>query len=361
MLDVAVSHRQGSFDLDATFKFESGLTALIGPSGSGKTTLANIVAGLARPDKGHVTFNGVTWFDAEKGIWVPPHKRNIGYVFQEARLFPNMSVIQNLNYARRFRKVATDKARDSRLIELLGIGHLLDRKPDRLSGGEKSRVAIGRALFSAPDLLIMDEPLSALDPARKAEIFPHLEYIRDETGIPVLYVSHLMEEVARLATGAIAIEKGCIIASGSPADVLGSQATLPATIAAGSFIQAGITEILADEGLMKAVSPAGTLFLKIADADIGDTVRVHIPATEITLARGVPESISALNRFSGKVEEIRQQGGDTEVIVNCGGERILSRVTRRSVQSMGLEMGVEVSLLFKAVAIGRQGLFHRHG
>ncbi|MCO6186896.1 molybdenum ABC transporter ATP-binding protein [Rhizobium sp. L1K21] len=361
MLDVAVSHRQGNFKLHAAFTIESGLTALIGPSGSGKTTLANIVAGLVRPDEGEIKFGATSWLDTGKGLWVPPHKRNIGYVFQEGRLFPQMTVRQNLTYARRFKKVPANEKRDADLIDLLGIRHLLDRRPDKLSGGEKSRVAIGRALFSAPDLLIMDEPLSALDPARKAEIFPHLEYIRDETGIPVLYVSHLMEEVARLATNVIAIENGKIIASGNPAEVLGSQATLPATIPAGSFLQARIEEIFADEGLMKANSAAGTLYLRMADAEVGDTVRVHIPATEITLTRQVPEQISALNRLSGRVETIRSEGGETEIIINCGGERILSRITSRSAEAMALQPGVEIFLLFKAVAIGRQGLFHRHG
>ena len=212
MLEIDVRHSQGDFQLEAAFHADEGLTALVGPSGSGKTTLANIAAGLIRPETGHVTFNGETWFDSKRNIFLPTERRRIGYVFQEGRLFPHMTVRQNLDYARHFRPMRTDEAADARLIDLLGIGHLLDRRPAGLSGGEKSRIAIGRALFSSPALLIMDEPLSALDQARKAEILPHLEYIRDETGIPILYVSHAMEEVARLANSVVSVAGGRVVA-----------------------------------------------------------------------------------------------------------------------------------------------------
>ncbi len=360
MLEADIRHWQGSFELNAAVAVGGGLTALIGPSGSGKTTLVNIIAGLVRPLQGRISFSDNIWFDSERNLFVPPHERHIGYVFQEGRLFPHMTVLQNLNYAKRFGRGRGNQKENQRLTELLGIGHLLERRPAKLSGGEKSRVAIGRALFSGPDLLIMDEPLSALDAARKAEIMPYLEYIRDETGIPILYVSHLMEEVARLATGVIAMEAGRVVASGDPSEVLRSQSALPSSIPAGSFIQARVEERLVDEGLMRAVSAAGPLYLRLADAAVGDVVRVHIPATEITLARDMPQNISALNRLFGIVETVRGEGSETEVVVNCAGERILARITRRSVQSMALNPGEEVCLLFKAVAIGRQGLFLRH-
>lgn len=359
MLEVDIRHRQGAFELQAAFDLGDGLAALVGPSGSGKTTLANIVAGLIRPQSGRVVFDGETWFDAERGVFFSADQRRIGYVFQEGRLFPHMTVKENLFYARRFRKTSAAQASDTRLIELLGIGHLLDRRPAALSGGEKSRVAIGRALFSAPRLLIMDEPLSALDAARKAEILPHLEYVRDETGIPILYVSHAMEEVARLATRVVSLAAGRVVAKGDPAEVLGGAATVPDDMEPATFISATVIAHLEGEGLTIAESRAGRIYLKRGAAEPGDHVRVHIAAQDIILGIGEPGNLSALNRLEGRVLAATEQGGSIWVTVDCSGEAVLAQVTRHSATRMGLERGQPVSLLFKSVSIDTQGLFRR--
>jgi molybdate transport system ATP-binding protein len=207
-LAIDIKHRLGSFELDARFGAGSGLVALFGRSGSGKTSVINIIAGLIRPEHGQVTVEGVTLVDAARGIFVPSHRRRIGYVFQEARLFPHLTVRQNLLYGRWFAP-RTGRGDDlDRVVDLLGIGGLLDRRPGRLSGGEKQRVAIGRALLAAPRVLLMDEPLASLDEARKAEILPYIERLRDEGGVPIVYVSHSLAEVARLASTVVVLAEG---------------------------------------------------------------------------------------------------------------------------------------------------------
>ena len=196
-LSVAVRHRLGAFELDAAFESGGRLTALFGASGSGKTSLVNIIAGLIRPDKGRIAVDGRVLVDTATRSFVPKHKRRIGYVFQDARLFPHMTVGQNLAYGSWFAPRGERSADREKVVELLGIGHLLQRKPDLLSGGEKQRVAIGRALLASPLLILMDEPLASLDEARKAEILPYIERLRDETRVPIVYVSHSVAEVAQ--------------------------------------------------------------------------------------------------------------------------------------------------------------------
>ena len=357
MLELDIRHAQGDFLLEATFSASEGLTALVGPSGSGKTTLANIAAGLIRPEAGRVSFNGETWFDGERNIFLPAERRRIGYVFQEGRLFPHMTVRQNLHYARHFRPTRTDEAADARLIDLLGIGHLLDRRPAGLSGGEKSRVAIGRALYSGPSLLIMDEPLSALDSARKAEILPHLEYIRDETRIPILYVSHAMEEVARLANRVVSLVAGRVVAEGDPGAVLGGTRPMPDDMEPATFLSATISHHLDEEGLTVAESRAGRIYLKRGLAEPGDRVRVFIAAQDIILGIGEPGNLSALNRLEGRVLGMTERAGSVWVTVDCSGEAVLAQVTSHSAARMGLTQGQQVSLLFKSVSIDTQGLF----
>ena len=196
MIEVSVHHRFGDFRLDIAFKSKAHILALTGPSGVGKTTVINVIAGLLQPAKGRVEIDGHLMLDTTEKIFVPAHKRNIGYVFQDTRLFPHLSVEQNLKYGRWFNAERTDMAP---ILEMLGIGHLLKRLTTDLSGGEKQRVAIGRALFQGPRLLLMDEPLSSLDRARKQEILPYLETLKRETSVPIIYVSHSREEVDRLA------------------------------------------------------------------------------------------------------------------------------------------------------------------
>ena len=216
-MKIGIKHKQGNFSLSVFFEgAESGVTALFGPSGAGKTSVVNMVAGLMRPDAGRIAINGRCLFDSAKGIDLPPEKRRIGYVFQDGRLLPHLSVQANLIYGMRRTPAQRRFVQLDQVVELLGIGHLLRRRPAKLSGGEKQRVAIGRALLTSPALLLMDEPLASLDAARKAEVLPFIVRLGREFAIPVLYVSHALDEITSLATHLVMIENGRVLASGEP-------------------------------------------------------------------------------------------------------------------------------------------------
>jgi molybdate transport system ATP-binding protein len=214
MLGVDVEKRLGDFFLSARFATSNGVTAVFGPSGAGKTTLVNMISGLIAPDRGRIAIDDAVLFDSEKRIDLPPHRRRIGYVFQEGRLFPHMSVKRNLDYGRRMRGLPRDDAQMQRIVALLDIGNLLDRRPGKLSGGERQRIAIGRALLMRPRLLLLDEPLASLDIARKREILPYLERLRDEVGVPMVYVSHQAAELRRIATSVVRLSAGKLAAAG---------------------------------------------------------------------------------------------------------------------------------------------------
>jgi molybdate transport system ATP-binding protein len=216
VLSVSVQKRLGQFNLQATFAGSGGVTALFGPSGAGKTSIINMIAGLVRPDDGRITLGDTVLFDAAAKIDIPVHRRHIGYVFQEGRLFPHLSVAHNLAYGRWMSGLPFDAAEQERVIRLLDIGALVHRRPGKLSGGERQRVAIGRALLLRPRLLLLDEPLASLDAPRKAEILPYLERLRDEAGVPMVYVSHQADETRRLATAVVRIEAGTVTAVGGP-------------------------------------------------------------------------------------------------------------------------------------------------
>jgi molybdate transport system ATP-binding protein len=214
MLRVDVVKQLGEFSLQAAFESQGRVTGLFGASGSGKTSLVNMIAGLLRPDRGIISLDGEILDDTAKGIHLPAWRRRIGYVFQDARLFPHLDVAQNLDYGRRMNRVADDPAQRQRVIELLDIGHLLDRRPGKLSGGERQRVALGRALLSKPRLLLLDEPLGALDEGRRAEILPYLVRLRDEARIPMVYVSHDPAELRQLATQIVLLKNGRVTSFG---------------------------------------------------------------------------------------------------------------------------------------------------
>ncbi|HZP78428.1 MAG TPA: molybdenum ABC transporter ATP-binding protein [Pseudolabrys sp.] len=213
MLSVEVEKRLGDFTLDAKFAGESGATVLFGPSGAGKTTIINLVAGLIAPDRGRIMLDDVVLFDSAARVDVPVHRRRIGYVFQDARLFPHFSVARNLDYGRRMQGLPHDEAAAAHIIALLDLGHLLDRRPGKLSGGERQRVAFGRALLMRPQLLLLDEPLASLDAARKAEILPYLERLRDQA-VPMVYVSHDAAEAKRIGTHVVRVDAGKVVAVG---------------------------------------------------------------------------------------------------------------------------------------------------
>jgi molybdate transport system ATP-binding protein len=215
MLTVDVEKQLGEFSIAAKFEAPDGVTALFGPSGSGKTSIVNMVAGLVTPDRGRIMCDGALLFDSAGGVNLPPHRRHIGYVFQDGRLFPHMTVAQNLDYGRRMNRLPADPDAHARIVDMLDIAHLLARRPGKLSGGERQRVAIGRALLLLPLLLLLDEPLASLDAARKREIFPYLLRLRDEA-IPMIYVSHHAAEVKRIATTVVRIDAGRVAAVGGP-------------------------------------------------------------------------------------------------------------------------------------------------
>src|SRR3984957_8391501 len=214
VLAVDVEKQLGTFKINVRFEASGGATALFGPSGSGKTSVVNMIAGLLNPDRGVIALDDTGLFNADKNVDVPPHKRRIGYVFQEGRLFPHLSVRQNLDYGRRMNRQPRDQNEFDRIAALLDIGQLLDRRPSMLSGGERQRVAVGRALLMRPRLLLLDEPLASLDAGHKREILPYLVRLRDDAGIPIVYVSHTPAEVRRIATAVVRLDAGRVVATG---------------------------------------------------------------------------------------------------------------------------------------------------
>lgn len=351
-LSVRLRHRLGAFALDAAFEAPPGVTVLFGRSGSGKTTIVNAVAGLIRPDAGRVACGDRVLLDTDRGIGLRPHRRRIGYVFQEGRLFPHLTVRQNLAYGAWFAPKGAPREDMGRVVEILGIGDLLGRRPGALSGGEKQRVAIGRALLSAPRLILADEPLASLDEPRKAEILACFERLRDEVRVPMLYVSHSASEVARLATTVVALEAGRVAAQGPAEQVLGDPAVRPAGVrGAGAVLSATIAAHHAD-GLTELDAGGVRLFLPHVAQSPGRSIRVRIAAHDVILARTRPVDLSALNILQGAVREVRPGDGPGAIVaLDTPAGRLLARVTRRSAEAMGLAPGQTCHAIVKSVAI----------
>jgi len=354
-LVVDIRHRLGAFTLEAAFTSEGGVTALFGRSGSGKTSLVRIIAGLARPAEGRISLDGDVLVDTARGLFVPPHRRRFGYVFQEARLFPHLTVRQNLHYGRWFLPKGARTENAGRVIDLLGIGDLLDRQPANLSGGEKQRVAIGRALLSSPRLLLMDEPLAALDEERKAEILPYLERLRDEAGVPIVYVSHSVTEVARLADRVVLMAGGRVEAVGPASEVLGGPRLASAADRreAGSVLAGHVEARDAEHGLA-TIRLAGGAAILVPGAAVspGEAVRLRIPARDVMVATVRPEGLSALNILDGTIDAIEPDGeGMASLSIACGGDHVRARITALSVERLGLAPGRPVHAVIKTVAL----------
>ncbi|MBA4489480.1 molybdenum ABC transporter ATP-binding protein [Paracoccus sp. S1E-3] len=354
-LSVQMRHRFQGFALDVDFEAGPGVTALFGRSGAGKTTVVNAVAGLLRPDQGRIALAGRALLDTRRGIDLPPPARRIGYVFQDARLFPHLSVRGNLDYGRRFapREARPDKAGVTEIIDLLGIGALLDRRPGALSGGERQRVALGRAILSGPRLLLMDEPLAALDEARKAEILPYLERLRDGLGLPILYVSHALPEITRLANTVVLLEHGRVTAAGPAAQVLSDPASGPALGRETGALLEAVVAAQESDGLARLDTPAGPIWVARPDLATGARVRLRIVAQDVMLATEVPRHISALNVLTGIIDSMDTEAdGSVLVRLRLGAEAaILSRITGRSRAALQLEVGMPVQAVLKSVSI----------
>ena len=350
--EVAIRHAYGSFNLDVAFTAASGgVTALFGPSGAGKTSIVHALAGLMRPTEGRIVLEGRTVLDTRAGIFVPPEKRRIGLVFQDARLFPHMSVEKNLLFGWRRSPARAAPEQIARTVELLGLKALLTRAPKNLSGGEKSRVALGRALLASPDVLLLDEPLASLDAARRAEILPWLERLRDIARIPIFYISHSLDEVARLADRVVLLEDGRVTAEGSVFDLL---AGLGAEKPLGAVLEARTGEI--QDGLQALLFDGGRLLAAEA-GEAGRRVRVRIGADDILIAREAPRGISANNILPVTISNVRLDGPRAEVEMRCGRARLVARVTSASVNRLELAPDIAAFAVIKAVIVEGGGVF----
>ena len=360
MLQVDIEHRLADFALDIHFHAGRGLTALFGRSGAGKTSVVNAIAGLLHPRRGRIVMDGSVLLDTEHSICVPTHLRRVGYVFQEGRLFPHLTVRNNLLFGRWFAPTRERRASSlDDIVDLLDIAPLLDRRPGRLSGGEKQRVAIGRALLASPRLLLMDEPLASLDARRKDEILPYLERLRDEARVPIVYVSHSIAEVARLATTIVLISTGRVHAVGPVPEVMGRAELYPLAgrFEAGAVLAVRIAAHDPRWSLSQLTGDFGELTVPRLDAPVGTALRVRIRARDVILAVTRPTGISALNVLAARVERLVPiEEGALEVQLRLGAERLLARVTRRSGEALGLAAGREVFAVIKTVAIDRRSL-----
>lgn len=360
-ISVDIRHKVGKLDLHAQFDIaEPGITALFGPSGSGKTTIINAIAGLLRPDRGRITIHDRAVFDSMQRVNLAPRKRRVGYVFQDARLFPHLSVAANLFYGHKRSDRPMTKAACDDVIEMLGIGNLLSRRPNLLSGGEKQRVSLGRALLGNPEILLLDEPLSALDQGRKNEIMPYLENLRDARKLPILYVSHAIDEVVRLADHLVVMEGGKTLASGSVFDMLGRTDLAPL---AGQFDTGTVLP-----ARVKSRDPQGIVsFLECDNQRFvvpflgkkpGSQVRLHVRARDVMIARTAPTGISANNVLPVTIRDITDNDGDTlDVTLGTGHEdtgesrAIHARITRWSTARLKLAKGHKVFAVIKSVTV----------
>lgn len=355
MLSVQLEKGYPQFAIRADFRTDAGsISALFGRSGAGKTSIVDMIAGLTRPDAGKIEIDGEVLFDAAEGIDLPPEKRRVGYVFQNSRLFPHMNVRRNLLYG-----ASAAAGGDFRQIaHLLDLQPLMTRNPVKLSGGERQRVAIGRALLSQPRLLLMDEPLAGIDVQRRNEILPFLDRLREEVELTMLYVSHEIEEVIRLADNMILVSDGTIAASGAVEDIMSRLDLKPLTgrYESGAVLATSYEAYDAEFGLGHLAFDGGTLRVAGLEMDHGAPVRAHIRARDVSLALTRPADSSILNIFNGKIVEVTDEPGpQVDVLVDIGAP-IIARVTRKSAHDLALKPGQPVFTLIKAVAIDKRSL-----
>ena len=356
MIEAGLSLPRRGFTLDVTLTLPArGVSALFGPSGCGKTTVLRALAGLERA-AGRVALGGEVWQDDASGAFVPTHRRAIGYVIQEAALFPHLDVRSNLAYGLKRIEAAERRIALDQVVELLGIGHLLARRPGTLSGGERQRVAIARALATSPRLLLMDEPLAALDAKRKAEVLPYLDRLHEELGIPVIYVSHSIDEVARLADHLVLMDAGRVLAHVAVSDML-ARLDLPVAFGddAGVVLDAVVAERDTRWQLVRLDADGGDCRFWARDdgLSVGRRVRLRVLARDVSLTRTQQSGTSIANQLPGTVEAIADDGHPALALVRVrvGSVPVVARLTKRSAESLGLAVGQPVSAVFKAYAV----------
>lgn len=358
-LQINISRTAFKLDVDLQLPGQ-GISAVLGPSGSGKTTLLRAVAGLEKPLNGRIHIGASIWQDSQTGIFLPTWQRSLGYVFQESSLLPHLNVTENLNFGlkRALRSTGTKQSGATQSlnasIELLGIGHLLQRMPNELSGGERQRVAIARAIAMQPQLLLMDEPLASLDAARRQEIFPWLSKLRDELKMPMLYVTHSAEEVVRLADHLVVLDQGQVKAHGPLSAVL-TQVVNPVVVGedAGALIAGCIGEVDAKWHLSRVDFEGGCVWMRDAGLPVGRAVRIRILARDVSLATTEPQYTSIQNQLRGSIQSITPDAHPSQVMVvlKCGSEEVLARVTKRAVDELALQVGMLVWAQVKSVAL----------
>jgi molybdate transport system ATP-binding protein len=344
----------GAFNLDADLALPgTGISVLFGPSGSGKTTLLRCLAGLERPQQGYLEVNGKVWQDSSQKFFLPPHKRALGYVFQDANLFPHLTVYGNLCFGLKRIGLQPAAAGLEQTVELLGIGHLLERMPERLSGGEKQRVGIARALVLKPDILLMDEPLASLDFQRKQEIVPYLARLHQTLEIPVVYVTHAWQEAARLADHLVLMNGGRINAAGPLAETLGRiDLPLAQDRKAVTVWEGRVAGHEADYHLTRIACAGAELYTTAIEAPAGTPLRVQIFARDVSLALEAPQATSILNVLPATVTGLADdRKGQTVVRLQVGAQTLLSHITLKSRHSLGLKIGMPVYAQIKGTSI----------
>jgi molybdate transport system ATP-binding protein len=359
MLEFDVRCRLGAFALEAAFASGPGVTALFGRSGAGKSTVLNLIAGLARPQFGRISVEKRTLYDSAAGIELAPHLRRVGYVFQDGRLLPHLTVRHNLLYGNFFSKNKNRLVGLDHAVELLGLALLLERRPAALSGGEKQRVAIGRALLANPEVLLLDEPLASLDAPRKAEILYYVERLRDEVRIPIVYVSHSLEEVVRLADSMVLMSEGRVLGTGVVREMMSRVELRPylGRHEGGAVIEARVANQDLESGLARLEFAGGTLEIPDVEALPGEQVRVRVRARDVSIALARPEGLSIRNVLSGTVIELAgDEGSSLDVRLDLHGTALLARITRKSALELGLRPGLPVFALIKAVSIDRRSV-----
>lgn len=358
-LHIDVERRLGAFQLQVAFAADPGITALFGRSGAGKTSVVNMIAGLLRPDRGRILSSGRVLYDSAAGVDVPVHERRVACVFQEARLFPHLSVRNNLLYGWRLCPAGGRYIHFDHVVALLGIAPLLPRRPGVLSGGERQRVAIGRALLAQPRLLLMDEPLASLDGERKAEILPYIERLRDEFKLSIVYVSHVLEEVVRLAGSVVVLRDGAVSAMGPVAETLGRVDLYPVTgrQEAGAILSTTVAAHDDADALTTLRFDGGVIHVPRVDLPPGSALRVRVRARDVALAVQPPAGISIRNILHGRVVEMTENAGAfVEIKLMIGATALVARVTRPAVRDLALAPGREVYALVKSIAIDRDSL-----